>query len=135
MIIPKAFQADKTTVAIARALANDPYILLCDEATSSLDPVTTQSILQLLQDINKRLGITILLITHEMEVIKSICNHVAVIDKGKLVTKGTLEEVISDKEHPIIKQFITTKAMNIPQSLSKKVTKRSFSGIVSANRN
>lgn len=87
---PKSLSGgQKQRVAIARALANDPYILLCDEATSSLDPVTTQSILQLLQDINKRLGITILLITHEMEVIKSICNHVAVIDKGKLVTKGT----------------------------------------------
>ena len=97
MIIPKAFRADKTAVAIARALANDPYILLCDEATSSLDPVTTQSILQLLQDINKRLGITILLITHEMEVIKSICNHVAVIDKGKLVTKGTWKKLYQIK--------------------------------------
>ena len=105
---PKSLSGgQKQRVAIARALANDPFLLLCDEATSSLDPATTQSILQLLQDINKRLGITILLITHEMEVIKSICNHVAVIDKGKLITKGTLDEIISDKEHPIIKQFIT----------------------------
>lgn len=108
----------KQRVAIARALANDPYLLLCDEATSALDPATTQSILELLQDINSRLGITILLITHEMDVIKSICNHVAVIDKGKLIAKGTLRDIISDKDHPIIKQFTTARKMRIPQSLS-----------------
>ncbi|MCI0922138.1 methionine ABC transporter ATP-binding protein [Sphingobacterium rhinopitheci] len=108
----------KQRVAIARALANDPYLLLCDEATSALDPATTQSILELLQDINTRLGITILLITHEMDVIKAICNHVAVIDKGKLIAKGTLKDIISDKVHPIIKQFTTTRKMRIPQSLS-----------------
>lgn len=111
----------KQRVAIARALANNPYLLLCDEATSALDPATTQSILQLLKDINKRLGITILLITHEMDVIKAICNHVAVIDKGKLIAKGTLEEIISNKENPIIKQFINSKKVNIPQSLSSKL--------------
>ena len=127
---PKSLSGgQKQRVAIARALANDPFLLLCDEATSSLDPATTQSILQLLQDINKRLGITILLITHEMEVIKSICNHVAVIDKGKLVTKGTLDEIISDKEHPIIKQFITFKTMNIPQSISKRLQEEAAAGL------
>ncbi|MCL1672744.1 methionine ABC transporter ATP-binding protein [Elizabethkingia ursingii] len=127
---PKSLSSgQKQRVAIARALANDPFLLLCDEATSSLDPATTQSILQLLQDINKRLGITILLITHEMEVIKSICNHVAVIDKGKLVTKGTLDEIISDKEHPIIKQFITVKTMNIPQSISKRLQEEAAAGL------
>jgi len=127
---PKSLSGgQKQRVAIARALANDPFLLLCDEATSSLDPATTQSILQLLQDINKRLGITILLITHEMEVIKSICNHVAVIDKGKLVTKGTLDEIISDKEHSIIKQFITVKTMNIPQSISKRLQEEAAAGL------
>jgi len=127
---PKSLSGgQKQRVAIARALANDPFLLLCDEATSSLDPATTQSILQLLQDINKRLGITILLITHEMEVIKSICNHVAVIDKGKLITKGTLDEIISDKEHPIIKQFITFKTMNIPQSISKRLQEEAAAGL------
>ncbi|OPC06048.1 DL-methionine transporter ATP-binding subunit [Elizabethkingia ursingii] len=127
---PKSLSGgQKQRVAIARALANNPFLLLCDEATSSLDPATTQSILQLLQDINKRLGITILLITHEMEVIKSICNHVAVIDKGKLVTKGTLDEIISDKEHPIIKQFITVKTMNIPQSISKRLQEEAAAGL------
>ncbi|WP_407532017.1 methionine ABC transporter ATP-binding protein [Elizabethkingia meningoseptica] len=127
---PKSLSGgQKQRVAIARALANDPHLLLCDEATSALDPATTQSILQLLKDINKRMGITILLITHEMDVIKSICNHVAVIDKGKLVTKGTLEEIISDKEHPIIKQFITPKIMNIPQSLSNRLQEEASAGL------
>jgi D-methionine transport system ATP-binding protein len=111
----------KQRVAIARALANNPYLLLCDEATSALDPATTQSILALLKDINQRFGITILLITHEMDVIKDICNHVVVIDKGKLIAKGTLEEIISDKKHPIIKQFTNSKTMNIPQSYSNKL--------------
>ncbi|MDE5436885.1 ATP-binding cassette domain-containing protein [Elizabethkingia meningoseptica] len=127
---PKSLSGgQKQRVAIARALANDPHLLLCDEATSALDPATTQSILQLLKDINKRMGITILLITHEMDVIKSICNHVAVIDKGKLVTKGTLEEIISDKEHPIIKQFITPKIMNIPQLLSNRLQEEASAGL------
>lgn len=115
---PKSLSGgQKQRVAIARSLANDPYVLLCDEATSALDPATTQSILQLLKDINLKLGITIMLITHEMDVIKAICNHVAVIDQGKLIAKGTLEEIVADKEHPVIKQFLTTKSMSIPQSL------------------
>ncbi|MEA5260114.1 ATP-binding cassette domain-containing protein [Arcicella aquatica] len=119
---PKSLSGgQKQRVAIARALANDPYLLLCDEATSALDPVTTQSILQLLKDINQRLKITILLITHEMDVIKAICNHVAVIDKGKLIAKGTLEEIVSNKENPIIKQFIIPKTATIPQSLSSQL--------------
>lgn len=119
----------KQRVAIARALANDPYLLLCDEATSALDPATTQSILQLLRDINQRLGITILLITHEMEVIKSVCHHVAVIDKGKLLIKGTLAEIVSNKEHPIIKQFLNSGVMTIPQELSTKLQKEPQAGL------
>lgn len=127
---PKSLSGgQKQRVAIARALANDPYLLLCDEATSALDPATTQSILQLLRDINQRLGITILLITHEMEVIKSICNHVAVIDKGKLLAKGTLSEIISNKDHPIIKQFLNSGVMTIPQELSKKLQKEPQAGL------
>ena len=119
----------KQRVAIARALANDPYLLLCDEATSALDPATTQSILQLLRDINRRSGITILLITHEMEVIKAICNHVAVIDKGKLIAKGTLNEIISNKEHPVINQLLNTGVMTIPQELNKKIQKEPQAGL------
>jgi D-methionine transport system ATP-binding protein len=127
---PKSLSGgQKQRVAIARALANDPYLLLCDEATSALDPATTQSILQLLRDINLRLGITILLITHEMEVIKSICNHVAVIDKGKLLAKGTLSEIISNKDNPIIKQFLNSGVMTIPQELNKKLQKEPQAGL------
>ncbi|WP_294286499.1 ATP-binding cassette domain-containing protein [uncultured Chryseobacterium sp.] len=127
---PKSLSGgQKQRVAIARALANDPYLLLCDEATSALDPATTQSILQLLRDINQRLGITILLITHEMEVIKSVCNHVAVIDKGKLLIKGTLTEIVSNKEHPIIKQFLNSGVMTIPQELNKKIQKEPQAGL------
>lgn len=127
---PKSLSGgQKQRVAIARALANDPYLLLCDEATSALDPATTQSILQLLKDINQRLGITILLITHEMDVIKAICNHVAVIDQGKLIAKGTLEDIISDKKHPIIKQFTISKAVTIPHSLSSKLQQQPSAGL------
>lgn len=127
---PKSLSGgQKQRVAIARALANNPYLLLCDEATSALDPATTLSILQLLRDINKRLGITILLITHEMEVIRTICDHVAVIDKGKLITKGILGEIITQKDHPIIKKFLNSGVMNIPQELSKKLQKEPQDGL------
>lgn len=127
---PKSLSGgQKQRVAIARALANDPYLLLCDEATSALDPATTQSILQLLRDINQRLGITILLITHEMEVIKAVCNHVAVIDKGKLLAKGTLNEIISDKKNPVIRQFINSDIMTIPQELNKRLQKEPQNGL------
>ena len=119
----------KQRVAIARALANDPHLLLCDEATSALDPATTQSILQLLRDINERLGITILLITHEMEVIKTVCNHVAVIDKGKLLAKGTLSEIISDRENPVIRQFINSDIMTLPQELNNRLQKEPQEGL------
>jgi len=127
---PKSLSGgQKQRVAIARALANDPHLLLCDEATSALDPATTQSILQLLRNINQRLGITILLITHEMEVIKAVCNHVAVIDKGKLLTKGTLSEIISDKENPIIRQFINSDIMTLPQEFISRLQKEPKEGL------
>lgn len=127
---PKSLSGgQKQRVAIARALANDPHLLLCDEATSALDPATTQSILQLLRDINQRLGITILLITHEMEVIKAVCNHVAVIDKGKLLTKGTVSEIISDKENPIIRQFINSDIMTLPQEFISRLQKEPKDGL------
>ncbi len=85
----------KQRVAIARALASNPEVLLCDEATSALDPMTTQSILQLLQDINQKFGITIIIITHEMAVIRQICNRVTIIDNGKIVEEGTVDEVFT----------------------------------------
>ena len=82
-------------VAIARALASDPEVLLCDEATSALDPMTTQSILKLLQDINKELGITIVVITHEMAVIRQICTHVAILDGGVIAEEGSVDEMFT----------------------------------------
>lgn len=85
----------KQRVAIARALANNPKILLCDEATSALDPTTTKSILALLKEINEKMGITIVIITHEMSVVQEICSHVAIIDEGVLVEHGTVEAVFS----------------------------------------
>ena len=98
----------KQRVAIARALANDPKVLLCDEATSALDPATTQSILKLLKEINRTLGITILLITHEMEVVKRICDQVAVIDKGRLIEQGTVSEIFSNPKTELAQEFISS---------------------------
>lgn len=115
----------KQRVAIARALANSPQILLCDEATSALDPGTTQSILQLLQDINRKLHITILLITHEMDVVKAICDRVTIIDHGKLVATGTLEELST---HPALSPFITTN-MTVPKQLTDALQQEYTEGV------
>ncbi|MCF0055297.1 methionine ABC transporter ATP-binding protein MetN [Dyadobacter sp. CY356] len=98
----------KQRVAIARTLANNPKVLLCDEATSALDPGTTRSILKLLKDINKRLNITILLITHEMAVVKSICDFVAVISEGKLIEQGTVSDIFVNPKTELAKEFIST---------------------------
>lgn len=97
----------KQRVAIARALATDPKILLCDEATSALDPMTTHSILQLLKKINEELGITIVLITHQMEVIKEICTKVAVMENGCVVETGSLVEIFTNPRSSIAKEFVT----------------------------
>ena len=86
----------KQRIAIARALASDPKVLLCDEATSALDPTTTRSILRLIQDINKRLGITVIVITHEMAVVEEICSHVAILDHGFVAETGTVAEVFQN---------------------------------------
>lgn len=98
----------KQRVAIARALANDPSILLCDEATSALDPQTTQSILTLLKDLNKKLNLTIVIITHEMQVVKSICNKVAIMDDGYVVEKGSVLDVFVNPRESITKDFINS---------------------------
>ena len=82
-------------VAIARALATNPKVLLCDEATSALDPKTTRQILELIGDINKKLGITVVIITHQMSVVKSVCNHVAILDDGEVVEDGLVSTVFS----------------------------------------
>ena len=98
----------KQRVAIARALANDPKVLLCDEATSALDPQTTKSILKLLKQVNEKLGITIVLITHEMAVIKEICDRVAVMEKGKVIEEGNILEVFCKPQAKVTKDFIAT---------------------------
>ena len=93
-------------VAIARALASDPKILLCDEATSALDPQTTASILSLLKEINEKLGITIVIITHQMSVIREICSHVAIIEHGVLVEDGLVEDIFSHPKSKAAKELI-----------------------------
>lgn len=96
----------KQRVGIARALANNPEVLLCDEATSALDPETTDAILELLLDINKRLGLTIVLITHEMHVIRKICHRVAVMEAGCIVEKGDVLQVFQNPQADITKNFV-----------------------------
>lgn len=113
----------KQRVAIARALASDPKILLCDEATSALDPATTKAILTLLKKINRELGITILLITHEMDVVKQICDKVAVIDKGILVEQGMVGEIFANPKTALAKAFIrSTFHVNLPDEFTQKLS-------------
>ncbi len=96
----------KQRVAIARALANDPKVLLCDEATSALDPKTTRSILKLLREVNARLGITIVVITHQMDVVKFICDRAAVMEHGRVVEEGTILDIFANPKAPVTKGFI-----------------------------
>ncbi|WP_100332191.1 methionine ABC transporter ATP-binding protein [Bacillus xiapuensis] len=96
----------KQRVGIARALANNPKVLLCDEATSALDPQTTDAILELLVDINQRLGLTIVLITHEMHVIRKICHRVAVMESGRIVELGSVLDVFRNPQQPITQRFV-----------------------------
>ncbi|WP_375088172.1 methionine ABC transporter ATP-binding protein [Peribacillus sp. RS7] len=98
----------KQRVGIARALANDPTVLLCDEATSALDPTTTKAILQLLKKISRELGITIVLITHEMEVVKELCHRVAVMQDGRVIEEGSVYEIFSQPKQELTKQFISS---------------------------
>lgn len=96
----------KQRVGIARALACRPTILLCDEATSALDPQTTQSVLRLLAEINKELGLTIVLITHEMDVVRRVCDRVAVMDGGRVVEMGLVSDVFLHPQHPTTREFV-----------------------------
>ena len=96
----------KQRVGIARALSTNPKILLCDEATSALDPQTTASVLQLLAEINRELKLTIVLITHEMDVIRRVCDRVAVMDAGQIVEQGSVAEVFLHPQHPTTKRFV-----------------------------
>lgn len=102
----------KQRVAIARALATNPKILLCDEATSALDPNTTAGVLELLKDINKRLGITIVVITHEMKVIQEICNRVAIISEGKIAEMGSVEEIFRNPKTQIGQELVFHEGSN-----------------------
>ena len=102
----------KQRVAIARALATNPDVLLCDEATSALDPMTTQSILSLLQDINRRLGITMVIITHEMQVIRQICTHVAIIDGGRIAEQGDVADIFTNPRTPAARRLFRMPAEN-----------------------
>ncbi|SEO71072.1 D-methionine transport system ATP-binding protein [Amphibacillus marinus] len=128
----------KQRVGIARALANNPKVLLCDEATSALDPETTDSILALLVDINEKLGLTIILITHEMHVIQKICRNVAVMEDGRIVEQGSVLNVFSHPKQPVTKKFVEqvmgkpedeeTEELFIQHSNSGQVLKLQFIG-------
>lgn len=121
----------KQRVGIARALATNPKVLLCDEATSALDPQTTLSILNLLRDINQQFGLTIIMITHEMKVIKEICSDVAVIDSSKIVEHGPVESVFIQPQSSIAKEFISTVFPNeLPADLLRELATHSDSQIV-----
>ncbi|MGX7352552.1 methionine import ATP-binding protein MetN 1 [Enterococcus canis] len=116
----------KQRVAIARALANDPEILLCDEATSALDPKTTGQILALLKELNQQLGLTIVLITHEMQVVKEICNKVAVMEQGRIIEQGTSIQIFSRPQEALTQDFIRT-ATHVDQALTTILASPRFS--------
>lgn len=116
----------KQRVAIARALANNPSVLLCDEATSALDPATTLSILQLLKEINQKLGITIVIITHEMKVVETICNKVAIIDESVIKETGLVAEVFANPQTPIAKNLIYPKLGVINKEFGSVLLKLTF---------
>jgi len=111
----------KQRVGIARSLVHDPQILLCDEATSALDPETTQSILGLLRDINKRLGLTIVLITHEMAVIREICDRVVVLEHGRIVEQGPVWQVFGNPQHEVSKTLLAPLQHGLPEELQNRL--------------
>lgn len=118
----------KQRIAIARALASAPKILLCDEATSALDPKTTRDILRLIQDINRRLGITVVIITHEMGVIEEICSHVAILDHGVLQETGTVEEVFSNPKTEAGRRLVYPDGVVLDQLPTSHVIRIAFNG-------
>ncbi|MED1469842.1 methionine ABC transporter ATP-binding protein [Bacillus salipaludis] len=121
----------KQRVGIARALAMDPKILLCDEATSALDPQTTESILDLLLDINKKLDLTIILVTHEMEVVQKLCDRVAVMEKGEIIEQGRVLDIFSLPKQETTKSFIkSVNDFSLPQEAVEKLKKFGHSFIV-----
>ena len=118
----------KQRIAIARALASNPKMLLCDEATSALDPTTTRSILRLIKDINQRLGITVVVITHEMAVVEEICTHVAILDHGHMMETGTVEEVFSNPKTEAGRKLVFPEGACIDQFPVANVVRVVFDG-------
>lgn len=124
-------------VAIARALATNPKVLLCDEATSALDPKTTNSILDLIRDINKKLGITVIIITHQMSVVESVCNRVAILENGVIVEQGQVEEIFSRPKSTAAKKLVYPESTESAEEISVKqqnVVRLVFNGGQTANR-
>ena len=111
----------KQRVGIARALVHHPEILLCDEATSALDPETTQSILALLRDINRRLGLTVVLITHEMGVIREVCDQVLVLEKGRIAEQGPVWQVFGNPSHEVTRTLLQPLARGLPDDLASRL--------------
>ena len=118
----------KQRIAIARALASDPKILLCDEATSALDPKTTRDILRLIKDINRRMGITVVVITHEMAVVEEICTHVAILDHGRVMETGTVEQVFSNPQTEAGRRLVYPDGVRIGELPAANVIRIAFNG-------
>lgn len=124
----------KQRVGIARALAHSPHVLLCDEPTSALDPSTTREVLALLRSIHKRLGITIVLITHEMQVIKEICHKVAILSRGKVVEQGRVATIFTNPKEAVTRELVETTPHEVPShffdelSPNKKIVRLRFKG-------
>ena len=118
----------KQRVAIARALATDPQVLLCDEATSALDPNTTRQVLELLKRINAEMGVTIIIITHEMRVIEQICNRVAVIDQSHIVEQGSVKDIFLSPKSKIARELILPKSEAVSQVSGKTCLRIAFDG-------
>jgi D-methionine transport system ATP-binding protein len=111
---------EKQRVGIARALAPHPRLLLCDEPTSALDPTTTRDLLQLLDRLNKNLGLTIVIITHELEVVKEVCQRVAVLSKGEIVEEGEVKQIFTSPKHPVTQRLLHLDPGQVPQELLHK---------------
>ena len=126
----------KQRVGIARALVHDPEVLLCDEATSALDPETTESILQLVRDINRRLGLTVVLITHEMEVIRSACDRVAVMERGRVVEIGDVSRVFGAPQAEATRALLRVVAHYLPPDVRAQIagSRHSLSGELAGAR-
>jgi D-methionine transport system ATP-binding protein len=118
----------KQRVAIARALATNPKVLLCDEATSALDPTTTSSILSLLKDINQRLGITIIIITHEMSVIEEICSHVAILDNSQVAESGTVEDIFTKPQTSAAQRLVYPNGKKVDHFIGTRCCRIVFDG-------